>query len=163
MEHHEHHNHNDSHGVMRRQQYTHVENIAGVRVSDPRGFALVCDTCGAVDMTLGELMGYQRRAVTTVLLDLPKVKGAVLRYARKALGLTQVALGQCLGARSETVYKWEADDEIPRDVQMAMVGLLTAVEHGLASVDILQKNAAKPAEPQPAELEVPAHGDCKAA
>jgi transcriptional regulator with XRE-family HTH domain len=98
-----------------------------------------------------------------IFLDLPSVSGAVLRYARKALGLTQVALAPCLGVKPETVSRWEADAAIPRGVQLAMVGLLTAVEHGLMDMVKLQETAGKPPAEPPVELEALKGRGCEAA
>jgi transcriptional regulator with XRE-family HTH domain len=59
--------------------------------------------------------------------------GGRLRYARKALGLTQVRLGELLGYAGETVSRWENDQaEVPPVVRLAMIGLLTYPPLGAA-------------------------------
>jgi len=124
-------------------QYTHVEDVAGVRVTDPRQLAYVCGACGEAQLSTGELAGFQRRAAMTALCDLPSVQGGVLRYARKAAGLRQADLALLLGLSPETVSRYETSGEdVPRAVQMAMHGLLLAREGG-ADLRALIANAQK--------------------
>jgi|GEM_PF-1161402 len=125
-------------------QYTHREDVAGVKVSDPRQLAYVCGVCGEAQLSTGELAGFQRRAAMTALCDLPSIQGGVLRYARKAAGLRQTDLAQLLGLTPETVSRYEtSDDAVPRAVQVAMHGLLLARDSG-ADLRMLIANAQKP-------------------
>jgi DNA-binding transcriptional regulator YiaG len=86
----------------------------GSLLSDPDG-----------DLTLGEIEALELRAARTVLLDVPGVEGDVLRFARKAMGVTQPELGAILGVATETVSRWETGAEpFKRTVQLALAQLL---------------------------------------
>ena len=54
--------------------------------------------------------------------------GSELRAARKALGMTQVELGQALGYGEKTVRGWEMSPTVPTIVELAMTGLRAADE-----------------------------------
>lgn len=125
-------------------QYTHSEDVAGVRVIDPRQMAHVCGACGEAQLTTGGLAGMQRRAAMTVLRDLPSIRGGALRYARKAAGLRQVDLARLLDVTPETISRYETgDDAVPRAIQVAMHGLLHLRESGVSLQGLIEA-ASKP-------------------
>ncbi|MGE0329015.1 MAG: helix-turn-helix transcriptional regulator, partial [Polyangiaceae bacterium] len=81
--------------------------------------------CGEYLLTTQALDGYAKRAARTVLVDVPRVDGSVLKFARKALRLTQVELASLLDVASETVSRWENNrDPVVRSTQLAVAELL---------------------------------------
>lgn len=140
---------------LRLQAVKHVEHVGSVRVVDGTGFADVCLDCGAYSLTAEQLAGYERRAAALVLREVPAPTGAMVKYARKALGLRQKDLATLLGAAPETLSRWENDERpIPQAEKLALLGLLEGslrspdyVEHALAL-------ASGPAKAVPTELVV---------
>jgi DNA-binding transcriptional regulator YiaG len=125
-------------GEMKWRAHKHTENVGGIRVVDQTAFADVCMSCGAADLTDEQLRGYELRAAALVLREKYPVPGSVIKYARKALGLTQSALGDILGHKPETVSRWEnnAGGAMQRDGQLALVAVLDAA--GRDMIDELQ-------------------------
>ena len=120
-------------GRMIYRSYGHVEKVGRYKVNDGTAFAWQCENakCGEVDLTLDQLAGYQRRAAAIVLRDAKEVDGAVVKYARRALGMKQADLAAQIGCRAETLSRWETGDQpMPRAEQLAIVAILDAV--GLA-------------------------------
>lgn len=111
------------------RMYQHVTSVGGVRVVDTTTQRWQCSACGEVDLTLNAMAAYERRAAALVLRDGRHTGGAVIRFARKALGLTQAELALLLGCQPETLSRWENDKgEMPRAEQLAVVALLDGVE-----------------------------------
>jgi putative zinc finger/helix-turn-helix YgiT family protein len=139
------------------KKYRHVENVGGVKVNDETAIRPYCTHCGNVDLTLSELAGYERRAAALVLDKVSRANGAMLRYARKALGITQAELAKLIGHEPETISRWETDKRpIERAEQLALVALLDQVEcHGLDIRERLQQEADGRDKAAPTELEVP--------
>ena len=140
------------------QAYRHEMHVGGVKVLDATGQALVCrsSTCGEVLLTTEQLAGYERRAAALVLRDGRRASGAVLRYARKVLGLRQSELGTLIDSAAETISRWENDREaVPRTVQLAVVALLDAVERREIDVNELVRPAGAARTSLPDQLEVP--------
>lgn len=55
--------------------------------------------------------------------------GATLRAARKALGMTQVELGEAVGASSKAVVsKWEAEQNFPTDPYLVRIGEVLGID-----------------------------------
>ncbi len=71
-------------------------------------------TCADGHHTVGqaELEESERRAALVTLTELNAPSGAVLRFARKAMGLRQVDLARALGTSAETVCRWESNQHI---------------------------------------------------
>jgi transcriptional regulator with XRE-family HTH domain len=116
-------------GEMREQTYVHVEQVGAFKVKDGTMQLPQCEKCGNVEITLDELAGYQRRAAAAALREAPKVDGAMVKYARRALGFKQTELAELLGCASETLSRWETDTApIPRAEQLAIVAILDGVE-----------------------------------
>lgn len=138
------------------KKYRHVENVGRVKVNDETAIRPFCTQCGNVDLTLNDLAGYERRAAALVLDKIPRANGAMLRYARKALGITQAELAKLIGHEPETISRWETDKRpIERAEQLALVALLDQVEcHGLDIRERLQLEASGEEISIPTELEV---------
>lgn len=118
-------------GRMTFRPYGHVEKVGRYKVNDGTAFAWQCENekCGDVELTLDGLAGYQRRAAAIVLRDAKEVDGAVVRYARRALGMKQADLAEHIGCRPETLSRWETGEAaMPRAEQLAIVAILDAVE-----------------------------------
>ena len=116
---------------MSNRAYKHVEKVGRYKVNDATAFVLQCndEKCGEVELTLAELAGYQRRAAAIVLRDAKEVDGAVVKYARKALGMKQTVLAEHIGCRPETLSRWETGEAtMQRAEQLAIVAILDAVE-----------------------------------
>jgi DNA-binding XRE family transcriptional regulator len=88
----------------------HTEVVGTWRVKDTTRNYGACAWCDTKDMTmlLDVLHGYELRAARAVLCAGGR-EGAVAKYARKALGLTQKELGVALGYRKEAVCRWETE------------------------------------------------------
>jgi DNA-binding transcriptional regulator YiaG len=80
-------------------------------------------------MPAEELARCRRRAAALVLRRTSTVQGAVLKYARSALGMNQTQLAEQLGCRKETVSRWETGAlRIQQAERLAIVALLEGVD-----------------------------------
>jgi len=114
---------------MALRAYAHTEKVGKYKVNDATGHAMQCRKCGDVELTLNELAGYQRRAAALVLREAADVDGAMVKYARKALGMKQTELAERIGCAAETVSRWETGALlIARPEQLAIVAILDGVE-----------------------------------
>jgi DNA-binding transcriptional regulator YiaG len=119
--------------------YTHTEKVGPWTAIDRTTMVPQCENCGAPRLTLDELEKYQLIAAKTVLCE-NKLDGAVVRYARKALGLTQKELGLLLDYGHETISKWENEKEsVPRSAGAALVGLLYRAIDGEKPEEMVEK------------------------
>jgi DNA-binding transcriptional regulator YiaG len=145
-----------SRGTLHARPVDHLEIVGKVKVTDATSFALVCDECGEYDLTADELAGYQRRAAAIVLRDGRFVKGDVVRYARKALGLRQVDLATLLHKSPENISRWETGEiDIPRAEQLAITACLDAAEHGVDLGEWVATERVPKRRPGRPELKVP--------
>ena len=111
------------------KKYRHIESVGGIKVSDETALVPQCEKCGNVDLTLEQLAGYERRAAALVLQSVSPAKGSTVRYARKALGFTQLELAKLLDHCMEEISRWENNKvDIPRSEQLAIIALLDRVE-----------------------------------
>lgn len=118
--------------------YEHNQMVGRWKVADRSGMAPQCNECKEPQLTLDDLEGYQLRAVKTAMCD-GHVEGEVIRYARKALGLTQKELAAILGYAHETVSRWENNkEELPRSASQALIGILMRAIDGEDPQDILE-------------------------
>jgi hypothetical protein len=90
---------------MARRSYKHVTKIGGYTVTDASGIVETCPACDEVSLSSDELGGYERRAARIMLTDLASVNGAVLRYARAALGLRQRDLARILRRNEQQIFR----------------------------------------------------------
>jgi len=86
---------------------------------------LKCSQCGYYQLSAQEAQLLQLRAALAVLRDCPEPSGAVLRFARKALGLRQSDVKQLLDYAAETVSRIENEGvRAPAPYAPALAGLL---------------------------------------
>lgn len=140
-------------GKLRSRKYALTTRVGKYRVVDESGVAPQCDECNVVDLPLNVLAGYERRAARTVLRDVQTVDGAVVRFARKALGLRQADFAKLLDVSEQTVSRWENNHEpITVTVKLAIAELLSFTEeYGTeALVTLLEE----PEDPPPSLLRV---------
>lgn len=116
--------------------YTNVERVGKVTVTDGSIVRPTCPNGHVPGFTLHEAVTFERRAVLTVLYDGRHVDGAVMKYARKALGVKQADLAAYLDIAPETVSRWENDREpTQRATQLAVAALIDhALQQGLIAL-----------------------------
>lgn len=140
---------------LQQRAIKHVEHVGSVRVVDGTGFAELCLDCGAYSLTSAQLSDYERRAAALVLREIQSPTGAMVKYARKALGLRQRELATLLGAAPETLSRWENDQRaVPRAEKLALLGLLEGSLRSSGYVEQALAAASGPASALPVELEV---------
>jgi DNA-binding transcriptional regulator YiaG len=112
-------------------QYEHTTRVGRYTVIDT-GHATETLSDGSPGITSEELARLERRAAITVLSSIDEIDGGELKFARKALDLTQAELGRHLGVTTETICRWETGkEEFKRQTQLALLRLLEEVErHG---------------------------------
>lgn len=111
-------------GELAFHSYKHVEKVGRYTITDASSMVWQCLACKTPQLTLDDLQGYQLNAAKTALCD-GRHDGPVVRYARKALGLTQKELGLIIDYQHETISRWETDKEAAPGVAMsAVVGVL---------------------------------------
>jgi len=119
-------------GKMTRRGYQHVTKIAGFTVTDGSGHVLRCEACEQPLISSAEAAGYERRAAMQILMTAEKpVPGAVLKYARKALGLRQKEMAELLATNEPQISRWENEPEIDRRLRLAVAGLLAMAQSGV--------------------------------
>ena len=117
--------------------------VGRYKVDDASKPVRVCAN-GHAEITLDELAEYERRAAVVVLSEVADVGGAEIRFARKALGLTQARLAGLLDVAPESVSRWETGAEnMSRVSRLALL----AIVREPAALERLEKNeAARTAE-----------------
>ncbi len=119
--------------------YKHKEKVGRWTAIDGTSMRPQCVNCGDAQLSLNDWQLYQLRAAKTVLCS-NKLEGAVVRYARKALGFTQKELGLLLDYQHETISKWENDKEpLPRAAGAALIGVLCRAIDGESPEDMVEK------------------------
>lgn len=85
----------------------------------------VCNECGDVVIPADVHELVEQRAALVALTDTKTMTGSMLRFARKALGLTQVELAEKLATTGESISRWEREER-PMDpvLRQAMRALL---------------------------------------
>ena len=87
-----------------------VTDVGEVTVVDRTLGRPVCTQCGAYTIPADEGEAFEIRAAAKVLWHTERISGEMLRFARRALGMTQAELGQELGVTLETVSRWEREE-----------------------------------------------------
>lgn len=118
--------------TMVRRGYTHVTKVGGFTVTDSSGKVATCKACGEVSLSSGELSRYEQRAARLILMEGTQVNGAVLRYARKALGLRQKDLAEFLQRNEQQISRDEKAPELRMELRLAVSALLTLAIQGTA-------------------------------
>jgi ribosome-binding protein aMBF1 (putative translation factor) len=122
---------NECGGMMDTAAKEILTSVGPYTVRDGSSFVLACDACGTVDMSMHEAALYELRAARTVLQDLPRIPGEVMRFARRAMGLRQEDLGTFLGLDRATVSRLETGESpITRQTQLAMLALVKVALDG---------------------------------
>lgn len=123
-------------GSKRMKPFTFEAEIDGVVVEVPATSTLpTCAECG-VDLLFSEVRKFEQQAAAGVLSAVEKPTGAMLRYARKALGLKQTELAEALGHAGETVSRWETGQAaISRADHLALITLLNTAITPPAKLD----------------------------
>jgi DNA-binding transcriptional regulator YiaG len=105
-------------------QYEHLTRVGRYTVIDTAN-ATETLSDGSAGITSEELARLERRAAITVLSEVSGIDGGELRFARKALDLSQAELARQLGVTTETVCRWETGKEaFKRQTQLAVLRLL---------------------------------------
>ncbi len=109
--------------------------------------AYVCeDDCGHMEMTMTEWMAHEKRVARAVLLRVNLPDLGSIRFARKALGMTQKMLAEEFDIASETVSRWENGAlPLPRVYRIALAGMLVE-EDDTESVFLVNSSPAPPSE-----------------
>jgi DNA-binding transcriptional regulator YiaG len=120
-------------------QYEHRTHVGRYTVVDT-GNATEKLFDGSPGITSEELARLERRAAITVLAQVEAIDGSELKFARKALDLSQAELARLLGVTTETVCRWEtAKESFKRQTQLAVLRLLEEVErHGEGALNSVQ-------------------------
>jgi YgiT-type zinc finger domain-containing protein len=110
---------------IQRQTVELVTRVGAYSVTDRTVTVPVCQACGeyVIPGPTHELV--ELRAALVALADAPAVSGDMLRFARKALGLTQAELAERIGSTFESVSRWEREER-PMEpwVPLTMLALL---------------------------------------
>ncbi len=115
---------------MSRRGYAHVTRVGGYTVTDASGMEETCPACGEVSLSSDELAGYERRAARLILAEGARVNGAVLKYARSALGLRQRDLARILRRNEQQISRDVHADDLQMDLRLAVAELLERVLRG---------------------------------
>ncbi len=83
---------------------TPVGEYAVVDRSVPRP---VCKQCSSYTVPSDVLQTVELRAAVVAFTDAPRVTGAMLRFAREALDMTQAGLAARIGTTPESLSRWE--------------------------------------------------------
>lgn len=70
----------------------------------------VCLSCGEFTVTTAALEKVELQAALVAFTEAPVVTGEMVRFARKALGLTQTELAERIGTTKESVSRWEREE-----------------------------------------------------
>ena len=109
-------------------QYEHTTRVGRFTDIDT-GRATETLSDGSPGITSEELSRLERRAAITVLSEVEDIEGTELKFARKAMGLTQSELARTLGVTMETVCRWETGKEdFKRQTRLAVLRLLEELE-----------------------------------
>lgn len=118
-------------GALKVRRLEHREKIGRHETVEQGVPWLVCTKCGEQSITAETWHKAELRAAFTVLHEVPRVDGAVLRAVRKILGLTQKQLGAILDFDNATISRLEASsDPIQRTTQLALSSLVTCAQNG---------------------------------
>lgn len=111
---------------FKRQAEEIVTDVGPCRVVDHRHEFDVCTKCGsfAIDYEVGR--DIELHAAHMALIGCDSFSGEILKFARKALGLTQRELGERLGRAPETISRNERSPELDGELRFALVGLVAA-------------------------------------
>lgn len=95
---------------FKRQPIELVIRVGDVDVVDRSMTAPVCESCGEYVIPGDAHEKAELRAALVALSDAPNTTGAMLKYARKALGFTQVEFAEKLSTVGESISRWEREE-----------------------------------------------------
>ncbi len=85
----------------------------------------VCAKCGEFTVSAETLEKVELRATLVAFTEAPRVTGAMLRFARKTLDMTQAELAERIGTTFESVSRWEREErQMEPWVPLAVLGLV---------------------------------------
>lgn len=102
-----------------------LTQVGDAKIVDRTSSRPVCTQCGAytIPSELAEVV--ELRAAVVLLSELKPAPGAVIKFARKALDLTQAALAEKIGTTPESICRWEKENPSPEMwVGLAIEGLV---------------------------------------
>ena len=109
-------------------EYEHTTRVGRYAVVDTAD-ATETLADGSPGITSEELSRLERRAAMTVLSEVEDIEGSELKFARKAIGLTQAELALKLGVTTETVCRWETGKEdFKRQTRLAVLRILDELD-----------------------------------
>lgn len=112
----------DCSGKLSLSPYKHTQQVGCWTITES-STVWQCLLCHTPQLSLDDLHAFELRAARAVL-SAGKLDGAVFKYARKALGLTQKELGAALSCAEDAVTQWEAEKEpIPTVAALRLLGL----------------------------------------
>lgn len=96
-----------------------------------------CPNCGYYELEARAAEQLELSAAQVVLHEVQEVDPGAIRFARKALGLTQTELAKKLGLTQETVSRHETGAlPAPNEYRYALAGLLAREEQVLRGADV---------------------------
>lgn len=110
--------------TMRQRCFEHVTKVGSLRVIDKTAALPVCDFCGTAIISDDQMEAYELNAVRVVLQEAENIDGTVMRFARKALGMTQKELAKCLETNDTQVSRWESEPQVSRRIRLALLALV---------------------------------------
>lgn len=109
--------------------YVHKIEIDGISTQSRPKTRLHCDGCDSVTFTLAELQEYEMAAAASVLCGPVPASGKMVRYARRAIGLSRPDLAKELYSDESKIVDWEeGKEQIDMCSQLALVALLIPSE-----------------------------------
>lgn len=70
----------------------------------------ICVNCGEFTLSSENLEKVELQAALVAFTEAPTVTGEMIRFARKALGLTQTELATRIGTTKESISRWEREE-----------------------------------------------------
>lgn len=110
-------------GVLELNPYTYTATFGAVEFHRT-GLQPTCVDCKNVVITLDEGQKYELRTAKMALDAMRPVTGEVIRFTRKAMGLTKQEFATLLGIDSESeeiTTRWENDNEQMDDYMVSLL------------------------------------------
>ncbi|OQX70283.1 MAG: hypothetical protein B6A08_00175 [Sorangiineae bacterium NIC37A_2] len=92
--------------------------VGPYRVVDRSVVLPVCKACGDAVIPAETHEQVELRAALVALTDAPTMTGPTLRFARKALGLTQTELAGKLATTGESISRWEREERLTNETML---------------------------------------------
>jgi DNA-binding transcriptional regulator YiaG len=95
---------------FKRQPIELVIRVGSHDVVDRSMSLPVCQSCGEYVIPADKHENAELRAALVALSDAPNTTGEMLKYARKALGFTQIEFAEQLSTTGESISRWEREE-----------------------------------------------------